>query len=289
MRKKMFIALMAMVIIFALSGTLCAQETDPAKVLNALADSLNAGDVDAAITLYAPDAVINIVPPLPGLPDTFTGLKEVRGWLEILVGMKLKIEGLEMLQMEGDKAKIKIKISSDLTRGLNIAFLELIEEYIIQGGKIKGYTISITEESAEKMQAAMANQAEKEKVLTAMADALNAGDVEATMVLFTDDAIIKALFGDALPPESCIGREQVRLFMEDLVANNFKIQIEILQVLGDIAVTRTKTWHDFTIQLGIAPLDYIEIYPIQDGKIKGFVDIATDETVAKLKAALAPK
>lgn len=289
MRKKMFIVLLVMVIILAMNSSLCAQETDPAKVLNALADSLNAGDVDAAITLYAPDAVINIVPPLPGLPDTFTGLKEVRGWLEILVGMKLKIEGLEMLQMEGDKAKIKIKISSDLTRGLNIAFLELIEEYIIQGGKIKGYTISITEESAEKMQAAMANQAEKEKVLTAMADALNAGDVEATMALFTDDAIIKALFGDALPPESCIGREQVRLFMEDLVANNFKIQIEILQVLGDIAVTRTKTWHDFTIQLGIAPLDYIEIYPIQDGKIKGFVDIATDETVAKLKAALAPK
>jgi len=289
MRKKMFIALMAMVIIFALSGTLCAQETDPAKVLNALADSLNAGDVDAAITLYAPDAVINIVPPLPGLPDTFTGLKEVRGWLEILVGMKLKIEGLEMLQMEGDKAKIKIIISSDLTRGLNIAFLELIEEYIIQGGKIKGYTISITEESAEKMQTAMANQAEKENVLTAMVDALNAGDVEATMALFTDDAIIKVLFGDALPPESCIGREQVRVFMEDLVANNFKIQIEILQVLGDIAVTRSKTWNDFMIQLGIAPLDFIEIYPIQDGKIKGFVDIATDETVAKLKAALAPK
>ena len=289
MRKKMFIALMAMVIIFALSGTLCAQETDPAKVLNALADSLNAGDVDAAITLYAPDAVINIVPPLPGLPDTFTGLKEVRGWLEILVGMKLKIEGVEMLKMEGDKAKIKIITSSDLTRGLNIAFLELIEEYIIQGGKIKGYTISITEESAEKMQAAMANKAEKENVLTAMVDALNAGDVEATMALFTDDAIIKILYGGARPDSSHIGREQVRAFMEKIVAGNFKIQIEILQVLGDIAITRTKTWMDKTIQLGIAPMDYIEIYPIQDGKIKGFVDIATDETVAKIKAALAPK
>jgi ketosteroid isomerase-like protein len=289
MRKKMFIALMAMVIIFALTSSLCAQETDPAKVLNALADSLNAGDVDAAITLYAPDAVINIVPPLPGLPDTFTGLKEVRGWLEILVGMKLKIEGLEMLQMEGDKAKIKIIISSDLTRGLNIAFLELIEEYIIQGGKIKGYTISITEESAEKMQAAMANQAEKENVLTAMADSLSAGDLDATMALFTDDAIIKILFGNALPPESYIGSEQVLFFMGNLVAMNFKIQVEILQVLRDITITRSKTWTDPTIQLGIAPLEMIETYHIEDGKIKGFVSILTDETVAKLQAALAPK
>ena len=289
MRKKMFIVLLVMMIIFTLNSSLYAQETDPAKVLNTLADSLNAGDVDAAMPLFAPDAVINIVPPLPGLSDTYTGLKEIRGFLEILVGMELKIEGQEILQVEGDKAKIKIKTSTDLNRRLNIAFLELIEEYIIQGGKIKGYTISITEESAEKMQASMANQAEKENVITAMADALNAGDVEATMALFTDDAIIKILYGDARPPSSHIGREQVRVFMEKLAANNFKIQIEILQVLGDIAVTRTKTWMDASIQLGIAPLDYIEIYPIQDGKINGFVDIATDETVAKLKAALAPK
>ena len=66
-RKKMFIVLLVMMIIFALASSLYAQETDPAKVLNTLADALNAGDVDAAITLYAPDAVINIVPPLPGL------------------------------------------------------------------------------------------------------------------------------------------------------------------------------------------------------------------------------
>ena len=124
-----------------------------------------------------------------------------------------------------------------------------------------------------------AQETDPAKVVIAMADALNAGDVEATMVLFTDDAI----FSDY------IGKEQIRLFMEDLIANNFKIQIEILEVLGDIVVTRSKTWIDETIQLGIAPLEYIEIYPIQDGKLKGFISIATDETVAKIKAALAPK
>jgi len=130
------------------------------------------------------------------------------------------------------------------------------------------------------MQAAMANQAEKENVLTAMADALNAGDLDATMALFT---------GNVLPPESYIGSEQVLFFMGNLVAMNFKIQVEILQVLGDIAITRSKTWTDPTIQLGIAPLEMIETYHIEDGKIKGFVSILTDETVAKLKAALAPK
>ena len=289
MRKKISIALMVMVIVFALTGSLYAQETDPAKVLNTLADSLNAGDVDTAMTLYAPDAVLNIVPPLPGLSDTYTGLQEIRGFLEILVGMNLKIEEVEILQVEGDKIKIKIKISSDLTRGFNIAFMELIEEYTIQDGKIKGYTITITEESAGKLQAAMINQAEKEKVLTAMADSLSAGDLEATMALFTDDAIIKILPIEAAPPGAFIGAEQVRFFMGNLVAVNFKIQVEILQVLGDITITRSKTWMDPTIQLGIAPMEMIEIYHIEDGKIKGFVCVLTDESVAKLKAALAPK
>ena len=134
-----------------------------------------------------------------------------------------------------------------------------------------------------------AQETDPAKVVIAMADALNAGDVEATMALFTDDASTKASYGDALPPDSTIGKEQVRLSMEYMAANNFKIEIEILLVLEDIVVTRSKTWIDETIQLGIAPLEYIEIYPIQDGKIKGFMSIATDETVAKIKDALAPK
>jgi len=49
------------------------------------------------MTLYAPNAVLNIVPPLPGLPGNYTGLKEIRAWLEILVGINLKLEGVEIL------------------------------------------------------------------------------------------------------------------------------------------------------------------------------------------------
>ena len=51
------------------------------------------------------------------------------------------------------------------------------------------------------MQAAMTNQAEKEKVLTAETDALNAGDVDATMALYTDKIIFK-IFWRAL--EICV-------------------------------------------------------------------------------------
>ena len=89
------------------------------------------------------------------------------------------------------------------------------------------------------MQAAMTNQAEKEKVLTAETDALNAGDVDATMALYTDDIIFK--FVPMVPPPGAyIGAERVRLFMEGLVAGNFKIQFKILQVLGDTASPGSK-------------------------------------------------
>jgi len=134
-----------------------------------------------------------------------------------------------------------------------------------------------------------AQETDPAEVLTAFADSLNAGDLDATMALFTDDATVKFFFGNILPSESYFGSEQIRTVMEDLIAMHFKIEIEVLQVLGDIAVTRSKAWADETIQLGVAPLEMIEVYPIKDGKLKGLVSIVTDETVAKLKEALAPK
>ncbi|MCJ7657420.1 MAG: nuclear transport factor 2 family protein [Candidatus Atribacteria bacterium] len=126
-------------------------------------------------------------------------------------------------------------------------------------------------------------------MLTAFADSLNAGDLDATMALFTDDATVKFFYGNVLPSESYIGSEQIRTVMKDLIAMHFKIQIEILQVLGDIAVTRSKAWADETIQLGVAPLEMIEVYSIRDGKLKGLVSIVTDESLAKIQDALAPK
>jgi ketosteroid isomerase-like protein len=134
-----------------------------------------------------------------------------------------------------------------------------------------------------------AQETDPAEVLTAFEDSLNAGDLNATMALFTDDATVKFFYGNVLPSESFYGSEQIRTVMEDLIAMHFKIQIEILQVLGDIAVTRSKAWADETIQLGVAPLEMIEVYPIRDGKLKGLLSIVTDESLAKIQDALAPK
>ena len=43
----------------------------------------NAGDVDAVLEFFTPDAVVRIIPPPPPPePERFTGRDEIRGWIE---------------------------------------------------------------------------------------------------------------------------------------------------------------------------------------------------------------
>jgi hypothetical protein len=116
-----------------------------------------------------------------------------------------------------------------------------------------------------------------------MEDALNTGDVDAAMALFTDDAVVTLAFFE----ETYTGAEEIRAWFEGLVAANFEIQLEVLQVEGDTVTTKTTTWIDFTRQMGIAPLVAEEVYTFQNGKITGFTWIPTDETAFKIQAAMA--
>jgi len=127
-----------------------------------------------------------------------------------------------------------------------------------------------------------------EKVLAGMEAALNAGDVDAAMVFFTADAVLK--FVPALPPgspDTITGAQEIRAWLEELVAAHFQIDVEVLKVEGDTVTTRTKTWMDPTREMGIAPLVATEVYTFQAGKIKGFTWTVSDESLAKIQAAMA--
>jgi hypothetical protein len=132
-------------------------------------------------------------------------------------------------------------------------------------------------------------QPKPEEILADMADALNAGDVDATMAFFADDAVVKLV--PALPPGSpgtYTGAEEIRSWFEELVAGNFEIDVEVVDVDGDTVTTRTSTWMDDTRELGIAPLVATETYTIRDGKIRGFTWAMSEESLAKVQAALRP-
>ena len=123
-------------------------------------------------------------------------------------------------------------------------------------------------------------------VVTGAAEKLNAGDLEESLAYYADDAVFYA-FGLPTVAEVYRGKDQIRALLAENVASHFKMEVEIRTVVGDVVNTRTTSWHDFTRQLGVAPLEATEIYVIEDGKIAIEAWTIAAESLAKLQTALA--
>jgi ketosteroid isomerase-like protein len=125
------------------------------------------------------------------------------------------------------------------------------------------------------------------KVVLNMAERLNAGDLNGSLDYFADDSIT---YFAGLPPtgmEIYRGKEGLRPVWTDCISNHFKMEVEIVSVTGDVVAARSKTWHDFTRQLGVAPNEFIETYQVKDGKIALYSSTITGDALAKFKPALA--
>jgi hypothetical protein len=128
-----------------------------------------------------------------------------------------------------------------------------------------------------------AQEADPAAVVNAAMDAWNAGDGDALKPLFADDAVV--YFPDWGDTET--GAEEIGAWIEDLVAANFVIEPESIEVEGDTVTVVAKVWADPTRALGIAPLVTIDVYTVQGGKITRQTSTLTEESSAKLMAAMA--
>ena len=129
-----------------------------------------------------------------------------------------------------------------------------------------------------------AQESDLAAVIADLEKAMNAGDVDAALALLTDDAVFTSRM---LGEESVYtGAAEVRVLFEELVAGDFQMQIEILQVEGGTVTTKTLTW-GAGMPPGVAPLEARETYVFQDGKIKSIIWAATEESNTKLQAAMA--
>jgi len=115
----------------------------------------NAGDVEAAIAFYADDALRTQQPPPAGQSGVWTGKEQVRGFVKGLVADHFKVE-LSNLKAAGDKITYTCTFSTDTYRKLGVAPLVAVEEAMLERGKIKSQTVTVTPESVAKIQAAMA-------------------------------------------------------------------------------------------------------------------------------------
>jgi ketosteroid isomerase-like protein len=99
---------------------------------------------------------------------------------------------------------------------------------------------------------------------------LNDGDAEGSLAYFADNARIYFV---GMPPtgmEIYQGREALRPVWEDSAQNHFKWEVEITSSDGDRVTAKTKTWHDFTRQLEVAPNEYNDVFVVRDGRITAY-------------------
>jgi limonene-1,2-epoxide hydrolase len=126
------------------------------------------------------------------------------------------------------------------------------------------------------------------EVILRMVDRINAGDIEGSLDYFADDAIVYLL---GFPPtgiEVYKGVDQIRNLWQDCVDNHFEWEVNITSVSGDIqgiVNAKTKTWHDFTRQLEVAPLEYTEVFEVKNGKIVSYGSWLTKESLARFRPA----
>ena len=153
--KTRIIAMMTLVLMLVLPAALYAQETDPVAVVTALYEAINAGDVEAAVALFADGAIMNVPVPPPNMPAKYTGKAEIRLWLESEVAQHTEYV-LNETHIDEGTVTATISLSDDILQGLGIAPLEMTDEFIIQDGKITARTLVPTNESVAKMQAAVA-------------------------------------------------------------------------------------------------------------------------------------
>jgi ketosteroid isomerase-like protein len=125
------------------------------------------------------------------------------------------------------------------------------------------------------------------EVVLKMAESMNAGDLEGSLGYFADDSVTYFV---GMPPtgiEIYRGKEGLRPVWEECIGSHFKMEVEIISVMGDVVNARSKTWHDFTRQLGVAPNEFIETYVVKDGKIAVYSSTLTEAALAKFRPALA--
>ena len=126
-------------------------------------------------------------------------------------------------------------------------------------------------------------EAKPEAVVTALYEAFNAGDVHAVKALYADDAVVHFPDWD----ETYTGAEEIHPWVEALVADNFAVEVESLQVEEDTITATISAWADPSRELDIAPLVSTDVCTVKDGRIASQTSTLTEESQAKLMAAMA--
>jgi hypothetical protein len=128
-----------------------------------------------------------------------------------------------------------------------------------------------------------------EEVVTAMIAAEEAGDLEAQIALFADDAVYALLPPPPEMPEPIVGKEAIRARRAGLADVNAESSTEITGVEGNTVTTLSRYVDDELRSMGLEYIEGVEEYVIEDGLITSYTWTMTDESLAEMMAAMPPE
>jgi ketosteroid isomerase-like protein len=144
------VVLIAFMGLFGFAIGVHAQAADPQAVFDGFHAAVNAHDVDAALAFFADDAVVQFPNQPP--PNTYRGQAEIRAWLKGDADQHIQVT-TEQLKMSGDTLSWIAKVVTDDVRGSGIT-IEGPAEAVIQGGKIKSFSFTLSDATLAQLQAA---------------------------------------------------------------------------------------------------------------------------------------
>jgi ketosteroid isomerase-like protein len=124
-------------------------------------------------------------------------------------------------------------------------------------------------------------------VVSTMIERVNAEDYAGAAELVADDMMVYLI---GMPPtgmEIYWGKDQFQTFLEECcTGQNFEWEVVPQRVEDGVVYTESKTWMDFTRQLGVAPNSWHELFEVKDGKITLYVSTITEEALANFKPVI---
>jgi hypothetical protein len=132
----------------AVAPGLRAQSADAESVLKAREAALAARDFEAILGLFADDAVV-----VTSSGRLLIGKEQVRTWVQDQVDRRQREEA-GARQAQGSKLSWGGKVYRDDWQKLGVSPLDVTQDAIVQGGKIKFFNTTFTPESGAKLEAA---------------------------------------------------------------------------------------------------------------------------------------
>ena len=137
---------MTLLIFFAILIAACSPS--PQDLVNSWQEALNNGDVDAALSYLAEDAMVTIIPPAEG-DGVFNGRSEIRGWYEIIASGKGS-GSLRDCKLVSDTMTCISTYSDEGLKAMGVDFIEGEWVATIKDGKLHAYTFTTTPDSLAK-------------------------------------------------------------------------------------------------------------------------------------------